>query len=85
MCINTLCITFAAFLKSQGFSQKEIQLAQTQVISRTVHPASELATAQWIRDDLTNTYFEGRMTGSKIAKHGRSKEKRSDCKKKSTN
>lgn len=30
--------------------------------------------------DLTNTYFEGRMQGSKIAKFGRSKEKRSDAK-----
>jgi hypothetical protein len=30
--------------------------------------------------DLTNTYFEGRMTESKLAKFGRSKEKRSDCK-----
>ena len=30
--------------------------------------------------DLTNTYFEGRMANSKIAKFGRSKEKRSDCK-----
>jgi transposase len=30
--------------------------------------------------DLTNTYFEGRKVNSKIAKFGRSKEKRSDCK-----
>ena len=30
--------------------------------------------------DLTNTYFEGRMKDSKIAKFGRSKEKRSDAK-----
>ena len=30
--------------------------------------------------DLTNTYFEGRKDGSKIAKFGRSKEKRSDAK-----
>jgi hypothetical protein len=30
--------------------------------------------------DLTNTYFEGRKEGSKIAKYGRSKEKRYDCK-----
>ena len=30
--------------------------------------------------DLTNTYFEGRKSGSKLAKFGRSKEKRSDCK-----
>ena len=30
--------------------------------------------------DLTNTYFEGRMVNSKLAKFGRSKEKRSDAK-----
>ncbi len=30
--------------------------------------------------DLTNTYFEGRKDGSLIAKYGRSKEKRYDCK-----
>jgi hypothetical protein len=30
--------------------------------------------------DLTNTYFEGRMNSSRIAKFGRSKEKRSDAK-----
>ncbi|MCE1169225.1 MAG: hypothetical protein LWX70_14130 [Sphingobacteriia bacterium] len=30
--------------------------------------------------DLINTYFEGSKKGSKLAKHGRSKEKRSDAK-----
>jgi hypothetical protein len=30
--------------------------------------------------DLTNTYFEGRKKGSQIARFGRSKEKRDDCK-----
>ena len=30
--------------------------------------------------DLTNTYFEGRKTGSELARYGRSKEKRNDCK-----
>src|SRR5215510_8809773 len=30
--------------------------------------------------DLTDTYFEGRKKGSKTARFGRSKEKRSDCK-----
>ena len=30
--------------------------------------------------DLTNTYFEGRKLNSKIARYGRSKEKRNDCK-----
>ena len=29
--------------------------------------------------DLTNTYFEGQAAGNSKAKHGRSKEKRSDC------
>ena len=29
--------------------------------------------------DLTNTYFEGRCEGNKLAKRGKSKEKRSDC------
>jgi transposase len=29
--------------------------------------------------DLTNTYYEGRMDDSDLARHGRSKEKRSDC------
>jgi transposase len=29
--------------------------------------------------DLTNTYFEGEASGNAKAKHGRSKEKRSDC------
>ena len=30
--------------------------------------------------DLTNTYFEGQAAGNAKARHGRSKEKRSDCK-----
>lgn len=30
--------------------------------------------------DLSNTYFEGSKRGSKLAKYGRSKEKRNDCK-----
>jgi hypothetical protein len=123
------------YLSNIGFSEEEVQLALTQIISRAVYPASELETARWIREnsavcsvtgypiekitkdklyksslklfsekekieeflsvktnelfdiedriyiyDLTNTYFEGRKQGSKIAKFGRSKEKRSDCK-----
>lgn len=122
-------------LRDSGFSEAEIQLAQTQVISRAAHPASELETARWalrnsavmeltgydpdkmnkdrlyksalklhsvkekldahlsaktnelfdIQDkiilyDLTNTYFEGEKRNSKLAKFGRSKEKRGDCK-----
>lgn len=121
-------------LAQAGFSQEQIQLAATQIISRAVYPASELKTASWIRDnsavceltgydcqkitkdklyenalrlyqvkdqleehlshktnelfdisdkivlyDLTNTYFEGGYSNSKIAKYGRSKEKRNDA------
>ena len=128
-------LRLADYLSNIGFSEQETKLALTQIISRAVHPASELETARWIREnsavceltgypltkitkdklyksslklfshkenieqflsvktnqlfdiedkiflyDLTNTYFEGRKKGSKIAKFGRSKEKRSDCK-----
>jgi transposase len=121
-------------LIDNGFSESEVQLAQTQVISRAIYPGSELATSKWIKDnsaiteitgfdldritkdrlyksalrlntiqkelehhlsirtnelfdiqdkivlyDLTNTYFEGEKRNSTLAKFGRSKEKRSDC------
>lgn len=123
------------FLQSKGWSEMQINLALTQIISRAVYPASELKTAKWIKEnsavceltgypvdritkdklygsaldlyeikneletflstktnelfdlqdkiylyDLTNTYFEGEKRKSKLAKHGRSKEKRSDAK-----
>ena len=128
-------LQIAPFLKSLGWSEDQIRLAHTHVISRAVYPASELETTRWIREnsavcevtgfdieqitkdrlytiskklyaekealeqhlsvrtnelfdiqdkiilyDLTNTYFEGRKQGSKLAKYGRSKEKRSDAK-----
>ena len=122
-------------LLSKGWTEEQVQLASTQVISRAVYPASELKTARWIKEnsavceltgyaiekmtkdklyqsaldlyslkdeiekhlsgrtnelfdmedkiilyDLTNTYFEGEKRNSKLAKFGRSKEKRSDAK-----
>lgn len=128
-------LQIAPFLESLGWSEDQIKLAQTHIISRAVYPASELETTRWIREnsavcevtgydigqitkdrlyavskklyaqkealeqhlsvctnelfdiqdkiilyDLTNTYFEGRKQGSKLAKYGRSKEKRSDAK-----
>lgn len=131
--INQLQI--GSFLEQQGWSQDEIKLAHSHIISRAVYPASEFETARWIKEnsavceitgfdikkitkdqlyrishklyslkdaleqhlsirtnelfdiqdriilyDLTNTYFEGRKENSKIAKFGRSKEKRSDAK-----
>jgi hypothetical protein len=123
------------FLSNIDFTEEEVQLAITQIISRAVYPASELETSRWIQEnsavceltgyplekitkdklyksslrlfskkdkieqylsvktnqlfdiddtiylyDLTNTYFEGRKLGSQLAKYGRSKEKRGDCK-----
>jgi hypothetical protein len=128
-------LRIAPFLESLGWSEDQVRLAQTHIISRAVYPASELETTRWIREnsavcevtgfdieqitkdrlysiskklysekealeqhlsmrtnelfdiqdkiilyDLTNTYFEGRKQGSKLAKYGRSKEKRSDAK-----
>jgi hypothetical protein len=123
------------YLSNTGFSEEEVRLAITQIISRAVYPASELETTRWIREnssvceltgypvakitkdklyksslrlfsekenierflsvktnqlfdieykiylyDLTNSFFEGRKVCSNLAKFGRSKEKRSDCK-----
>ena len=125
----------AQALTEAGFSEEQVQLAATQIISRAVYPASELKAASWIKEnsavceltgydigkitkdklyesalrlyhvkdqleqhlshktnelfdlsdkivlyDLTNTYFEGQYTNSKIARYGRSKEKRNDAK-----
>jgi len=125
----------ADFLKAKGWDDEKISLATTHIICRAAHPASELKTVSYIKEnsaiceltgnnkeritkdllygishklysvkeglemylskktnelfdledkiilyDLTNTYFEGRMEGSKKAKFGRSKEKRNDAK-----
>ncbi len=122
------------FLRQIGWSQEQVSLASTHIISRAVYPASELKTASHIKEnsaiceltafnrekinkdrlyaishklyavkdqleqylsrqtnelfdladriilyDLTNTYFEGQMKGSKLAKFGRSKEMRKDA------
>ena len=124
-----------AFLQSQAWSDNDVKLALTHLISRAVYPASEFETTRWIQEnsgvceitgfdinkitkdrlykishklysikeeleqylshrtnelfdiedkivlyDLTNTYFEGEKRNSKLAKYGRSKEKRSDAK-----
>lgn len=135
LCHQTLeDLDIARVLTGAGFSEEQMQLAITQIISRAVYPASELKTASWIRDnsavceltgydrnkitkdklyesalrlysvkdsleqhlsrktnelfnisdkivlyDLTNTYFEGQYTNSRLAKYGRSKENRNDA------
>jgi len=128
-------LQIAPFLEHLGWSEDDIKLALSHIISRAVYPASELETTRWIKEnssvcevtgynieqitkdrlyniskklyaeketleqhlsvrtnelfdiedkimlyDLTNTYFEGRKEGSKLAKYGRSKEKRNDAK-----
>lgn len=122
-------------LLTKNWTEKEINLALTHIISRACYPASELRTSQWIKQnsavceitqydenlvtkdklygiskklysvkdglekhlstktnelfdlddniiiyDLTNSYFEGKLSKSKLANYGRSKEKRKDCK-----
>ena len=135
MCYNTWNdLKMTEFFTNLGWSDENIKLATTQVISRAIYPSSELRTARWIKEnsaicdltgydeqkmtkdklyqsslalyevkdqleqylskrtnelfdlqdkiilfDLTNTYFEGEKRNSKLAKFGRSKEKRSDA------
>lgn len=66
--------------KLYGISHKLYQVKDQmeQYLSRRTNELFDLED-KIILYDLTNTYFEGRMQGSKIAKFGRSKEKRSDA------
>ena len=135
LCMQALGqLGITGFLANKQWPSEKIQLALTHIISRAAHPASELRTSQWIKEnsavceltgypvekitkdklydislclyevkdelekhlskrtnelfdlddkiilyDLTNTYFEGAVRSSKIAKFGRSKEKRTDA------
>lgn len=50
MCYNTWHqLGLDQLLEEQGFSELDKQLAQTQIVSRAVYPASELATSRWER------------------------------------
>ena len=136
LCLQALRqLDVSNFLSENGWSNEQINLALTHIISRATYPASELRTSKWIKEnsavceltgypqqkitkdklygisdqlyevkdelekhlskrtnelfdledkiiiyDLTNTYYEGKMQGSDLAKYGRSKEKRSDAK-----
>lgn len=44
-------LQLSQLLLSKGFSEEEVKLAATQVISRAVYPASELKTARWIKEN----------------------------------
>jgi transposase len=52
LCHNTWNqLQLSHFLQSQGWSESQIQLAATQVISRAVYPASEFKTTAWIKEN----------------------------------
>ena len=44
-------LQLSQFLKSIGWNELQVQLTLTQIISRSVYPASELKTARWIKDN----------------------------------
>ena len=44
-------LRISTFLERQGWSEQDIRLAQTHIISRAVYPASEFETSRWIRDN----------------------------------
>jgi transposase len=52
ICFNTWNkLQISEFLQTQGWTETQIQLAATQVISRAVYPASELQTTSWIKEN----------------------------------
>lgn len=52
ICYNTWNkLQITDFLQSQGWTETQIQLAATQIISRAVYPASELKTSSWIKEN----------------------------------
>jgi transposase len=60
ICYNTwLELGLDTALEELGFTEEEIKLAQTQVISRAIYPYSELASAKWIRENSAITEITG--------------------------
>lgn len=49
----------AGVLSQAGFTEEQIQLAATQIISRAVYPASELKTASWIKENSAVSALTG--------------------------
>lgn len=44
-------LQISLFLEQQGWNQDDIKLAQSHIISRAVHPASEFETTRWIKEN----------------------------------
>ena len=52
ICHQTLLeLGITQVLATAGFTEEQIQLAATQIVSRAVYPASELKTASWIKEN----------------------------------
>ena len=52
LCCETIRkLRISEFLQRQGFTDEQAALAVTQIAIRATHPASELATARWIRNN----------------------------------
>jgi transposase len=52
LCVETMkMLKMSQALRSLGFTEDETALAVTQIAIRAVHPASELATSKWIRNN----------------------------------
>lgn len=63
-------LQIAECLSGQGWNEQTIQLALTHIISRASYPASELRTAQWIKEnsavcEITN-YPQEKITKDKL-------------------
>jgi transposase len=60
ICYNTWQeLNIDSVLEANGFTEQEIKFAQTQVITRAVYPASELASARWITENSAITELTG--------------------------
>ena len=52
ICYNTWNkLQLTQLLQAKGWSEEQMQLAATQIISRAVYPASELKTSRWIKEN----------------------------------
>ena len=52
LCMQALAqLELGAFLKTKGWTEEQIQLALTHIISRATYPGSELGTSEWIKQN----------------------------------
>jgi hypothetical protein len=59
-CYNTWQqLDIDTILRQNNFTEDEIKLAQTQVISRAIYPFSELATSRWVTENSAITALTG--------------------------